>query len=462
MHYQGDLFEHCFPNGPSIEGPNHEGVHSTDGGPSSPDGKREKLQIVDVNFTRMRELLTGKIISTMWWTDSYNPQRIFRPDPRKDRGRGANLLRDMQAAWLSSEFNIVGFPIGAPHGNDSFLERMRQTNVLNTHDFAFVDELNRLHTQYEMPIYNIDDLPYDWDDFVVNGSTFTRYANTKSNLRELSAHAVDYEVHDAKTVTVEDFNRIAGPQQVAYIKLDNTETGNLGTRVVHSQEQFDFLMDSVNRAALGGAISSDVVIQSPVHGQNRSIEFFMTPEHPNEVFFMGRFKKYVDRNEAKPNKPSLRLRSTAAGLHPTVKTAVIDCVKRIRSICPEAFGFVALEYIYSDGNVHLYDLKFRPSTGTTISMIHKMLKERYGIDFFASSTFITLKNAKLKSFENFMRPFDERGLGDVDSLDNNKFVALPISYNYYRGEAYMAIFTENRQSMDDNRQLVRSLPHYVT
>lgn len=411
----------------------------------------EAPEIVLPRFTEVTAGLRRTLVSNFWWDEDVDSSRVFRPAFRRLNGKGSQLVMPLAASWLStgpdapvSEGNIIAFLEGV---DPTFLHYMQRLGVLGSYDIlSSLDDLPRLSRYYNRPIYNVDDLPDAWDLHSKNKAATVRMVNTKKYLRELSSFSAPYEIVDLQRTTAEDFVRIAGAEQILFLKKNNTENTSNGVLICRSSEEYMETVEQLRIEAERYDLDFEIVLQGKIDGKNRSFQFFMTPEDPGHLPLLAHSfqltgadgKSYLG-NENPPLTPD--------AITPNLRAMVLDMAERIRSIDPQTFGFVMCDYFETADGPLTFDPGLR-ATGNTATLLAGLFAEERANDGIRRHNQLfgaALPDAAEMSFETFIRPVDR--LMDPATVEKGEPCVLPWGYNQHQGKGLFIAIGRTREEM---------------
>ncbi len=431
-----------------------------------------EVEVVIPRYGDIRERLRGLIVSNYWYDDAIHPSRaIFRPSHDKTFGEGSTLPMPLAASWMScgpsadkSESNIIAFPAKVDR---TFLDYMRRIGVLG--EYALMDKFEdfpHLASRYQRPIYNVDDLPDEWDHCSVNKASTVRTINTKKHLNAISSYGAPYEVVDLRSAHADDFERIAGADGVVYVKKNNTETTSSGVLICRSPEEFQNIVRRLLEEAHTYELDMEIVVQPRIQGENRSFQYFTSPKEPDRIHVLTVSKQFVEadgKTYAGNENPPMNLEV----IDGNVRLLMTDMHRRIHTIDPQTFGFVMCDFFQREDNTCLtFDPGLRVS-GNTPTILARMFVEeqtgehgQYTSEFFGMSEgkFFTDGSKSGTSFADYTRPIDAL-MGPKAAMKDGSCV-LPWGYNQYKGEGLFIAVAKSRADLveviQDTRKVIQS------
>lgn len=409
--------------------------------------------VVIPTFYSLHDQLEDKLISTYWYDDVINAQRVFRPSYERLRGEGASLVMPLAASWMSSgpdadpaTSNVVVFPANIDR---TAVDYMQRTEVLGEHDYLHqFNDFPALAEKHDKPIYNVDDLPDAWDQHSANKAETVRRVNIKKELGNLSSFAAPYEIVDVRTTTVDDFARHAGTKGVVYVKLNNTENSGSGVIICRSAEQYMQAVEQIRTQADAYGLDYEIVVQPHVEGENRSFQYFMTPDD-DKLHLVAHSRQFVE-NDGKTYAASENFPLTQEAVTEDLANMMVDMTRRIRAIDPKAFGFVMCDYFHREGQPPLtFDPGLRPTGNTATALARLWAEEIDGRKGWHSALFgLSGEQEKRQmSFEEYKRPAEK--LFGPDALVTQGACVMPWGFNQYQGRGVLIGLGRTHDAMQE-------------
>jgi hypothetical protein len=413
-------------------------------------------------FADVRRHIAPFNYSQIWGTSDLvqDPRRqAIRPPAGVHNGTATagNLHFPQSGAWLScpGENTVYLLRNDTVTFDDSQAAWLEKHGILG--DYQPVRSLHSIRqdlVQTDRRLYCCDDYGPSFTGLTVNSAKDFAIVNSKKWVSRLVGERFRplQRIKDMQDIDDRDFFAVSRNGDPVYIKTCNLEHGGMGVQKASNPSEFAQVIAELRRQAAFHNLDSELVVQRGYVGRLRSFSVFLVPDQ-TEIMVTALTDQLVNPESGRDLGNCLY--PISAGTIEPIGGLILDVIGNIRQYCPEAFGFVMVDFMEtSEGEQIAFDPGLRISGSGPPAMALLWLHSRTGKWPYIRSDFRFETGRPGFNYEALLKCAGR--LGDCDCILKHCLGVLPYGMNPNDGSGRLMLVAPDKNCYPAVLEQVRS------